>query len=243
MKFYASLILCYLISTYTAFGQGVESDSLNADSLRTINLDEVVVFNKDILHKHNKDIYTLTPQMQESAFHVFDILEKLPGVAVDNISQKISVRMDNRVLVLVNGMPQANAFIQSLQSKQIARIEIAHIIPEKYIQAGYRYIINFILKKEIGSNLNVQNFIIYSPGNNGKNNTANEQPKINYLYSDNKLKLSGGYGYANIHWNYPLSFSKEYVGNKSVISKDVSPKYPNDFNHNTSHNVYFGLDY
>ncbi len=243
MKRHAFIICSYLLSTYAAFGQEVEANSLKGDSLRTINLDEVVVFNKEIEHKHGKDIYTLTAQMQESTFSVFDVLEKLPAVSVDNMSQKVSVRMDSRVLVLVNGTPQANDFIQSLQSKQIARVEIAHVIPEKYIQAGYRYTINLILKKETGYNLNLQNFTIYSPGNNGNNCVANEQPKANFLYSDDKLNISSGYGYANIHWNYPLSYSKEYVGDKSVTSQEVSPRYPNDFNHNTSNNAYLGLDY
>lgn len=219
------------------------ADSTLVDSCKTIELSEVVVVQKTVQHKAGKDVYVITPQFQEKAFSTMDLLKRLPGVTVDNLSQKIAVRMDNRVLLLVDGKQQPSEFMRTLNSEQVAKVEIAHVIPEKYRIAGYKYIINIVLRKKTGHNLSLQNFMMYSPGNNGEDNLANEQPKLNYSYSGDKLKVSAGYGYANIHWNYPLAFSKAYLGGQRIETRDVSPQHPSDFNFSRTNNVFLGIDY
>lgn len=62
------------------------------------------------------------------------------------------------------------------------------------------------------------------------------------MYIGKKLKLDASYGYANIHWNYPITYQR-VIGTTNEISQGVSTKSPNDFNLQRMNNINLGLDY
>lgn len=215
----------------------------NCDSIAdTLSLEEVVVLQKLVKHSVQKDVYTISSSIRNRSYNAMDVLKNLPTVNIDKLSQQISVKMDNRVVILVNGLERSKEYIQSLTTEQIAKVEILNVLPKKYSLAGMRYGINIITNDNEGYNINAQNFLMYSPGRNGKDNIANLQPHLNYMYYGKKLKFDVGYGYANIHWNYPIAYQRT-VANVNEKSQEVSPKTPNDFNLQIINNVNLGLDY
>ena len=75
MMLFRFLTVGLLLSSVSLHGQNVTSDSTLVDSAKTINLREVVVSQKVVQHKANKDVYIITPQIREGAFTAIDLLK------------------------------------------------------------------------------------------------------------------------------------------------------------------------
>lgn len=239
-KIFIIAVTTLFVFTIPGWGQAQKQ---NCDSIAdTLTLDEVVILQKLVKHSVQKDVYTITSRIRERSYNAMDVLKNLPGVNIDNLTQQVSVKMDNKVVILVNGLERPKEYIQSLTTGQIAKVEILNVLPKKYSLTGMRYGINIITNDVVGHHVNVRNFLMYSPGRNGDNNIANIQPHVNYMYIGKNLKLDAGYGYADIHWNYPIAYQR-MLGTANEISQEVSPESPNDFNLQRMNNVKLGLDY
>ena len=75
MTLFYFLTIGLVSSSVSLRGQNATSDSILADSTKTINLREVVVSQKVVQHKANKDVYIITPQIREGAFRAIDLLK------------------------------------------------------------------------------------------------------------------------------------------------------------------------
>lgn len=207
-------------------------------------LPEFVFTESLIKHKFKSDVYTITAEQQKGCTSVFDILNTLPGVIYNNITSKVSVRSDERILLWVNNQEQNLDYINAINPQNIKEIEIIHQLPGRYVAAGYKYIVNIKLRNDyVGNDLSVNNFTMFSPSNNGNDDITNEQPKIQYSYSEKKWIFNVGYGYANIRWNYPISYEKTYHGISTLSSQEYSTTNPNDHNKSISHAANIGFDW
>lgn len=235
------LMIVVVYNTSSAQCQS-QSDSIIAP---ITELDEVVVNSILVKHDSRSDEYQMIPKLIQGSTSVYDVLSKLPGVTYNNISNSVSVRMDQKVLIEVNGNRVSPEYVQALPLDRISRIQVVYAPHARYTTEGYRYVINIKLKSDyMGHDLYVGNYTMISAGhNNGSNNIANEQPKAQYIYSGKKVDVTAGYGYATIHWNYPLSYSREYKGIASINTEEVNAKNPNDRNATNSHSANLGLDW
>lgn len=238
-----STLILLLVTSVSAWGQNSQTEDKIADSLKTVCLDEVFVSQKLVQHTHRKDTYSITQDIISKAFNIVDLLKRIPTVSFNNLSQKLSVKMDDRVVLLVNNIQLPLENLQSVPFEKVVKIEILHVVPERYKTEGYRYAINIVIKKELGQHLSVENFCMISPRDNGDNVIANEQPKINYLSSKPKWSWNIGYGFATIHWNYPLSYIRDYDGLHVLTDNQSTTHNPNYFNNHLSHNIDVGADY
>ena len=75
MMLFRFLTVGLLLSSVSLHAQNVTTDSTLVDSTKTIDLREVVVSQKVVQHKANKDVYTITPQIREGAFTAIDLLK------------------------------------------------------------------------------------------------------------------------------------------------------------------------
>lgn len=221
-------------------------DSLNiADTLKntTINLKEVVVTAPIISQNKYGCTYLITPNLREKVGSPIELLNHINGVKYNELDNTIKVGTDTRVLLLVNGIERELNYIMGLSPARISKIEIINIPAAKYVAEGYKYVINYKLKSDwVGHELYIQNFSMLSPGNNGDNHVANEQPRVQYMLSDKKADFHIGYGYGNINWNYPISYQKSYFGKLKTATVEMGPKNPNDENTNIAHNITAGVD-
>lgn len=214
----------------------VSKDSVN---ISTLNLDEVVVTAPIINKTKNGTSYLITDSIKEKVNSPVDILNHIDGVMYNQIDNTVKVGMDSHVLLLVDGIERGLEYIMALSPDRVAKIEVINIPKAKYTVAGYKYVINYILKKDwIGHDLFVQNFTMLSAGNNnGDNVIANEQPRIQYTYTNKKFDVNLGYVYGDINWNYPISYSKSYANSESMTSNEYSAKNPNVQNSSKAHIV------
>lgn len=214
MKRIAILIISICVASQLS-AQSV--DSLNiVDTLnnRIYNLDEVVVTAPVISQNKYGSTYLITESLRDKVSSPIQMLNHIDGVVYNEVDNSVKVKTDSRVIILVNGIEHDINYIMSLPPARIAKIEVINIPAAKYIAEGYRHVINYKLKNDwVGHDLYVQNYNMLSPGNNGGNFIANEQPRIQYMFTNKRMDFHIGYAYANIHWNYPISY-------KNLISID-----------------------
>lgn len=243
MKRMSIYMIVVMSVTNSSLSQSIE----HADSVSTkvVELDEVVVNAALVKHDSRSDEYRLTPELTRGATSVYDVFSRLPGVTYNNLNKSISVRMDNNVIIEVNGKRVSSEYIQALPIDRISRIQILYVPSARYSTEGIRYVINIKLKSDFkGHDLYVSNYTMISAGdNNGSDIVANEQPKLQYIYSGEKIDVTAGYGFATIHWNYPVSYERDYIGIASINTGQVSAKNPNDLNSTISHVANLGIDW
>ncbi|MDE6754340.1 MAG: hypothetical protein K2J82_06995 [Muribaculaceae bacterium] len=213
--------------------------------MKPIELDEVIINGALIKHDSRSDEYRLTQELTQGATSAYDVLSRLPGITYNNISNSVSVRMDNNVIIKVNGNNVSPEYIQALPVDAISKIQVVYAPEARYTTEGIRYVINIKLKKDAeGHSLYIGNSIMVSAGkNNGSDIIANEQPKGQYIYSNKKIDITAGYGFASIHWNYPIEYSKSYAGITSLQTGAVNAHNPNDFNSTYSNAANLGINW
>ncbi len=232
-------IICVANGIYAQSTDTVNVVSKDSVNMSTLNLEEVVVTAPIINKTKTGTSYLITDRIKEKVNSPVDILNHIDGVMFSQIDNTVKVRMDSHVLLLVDGIERDLDYIMALTPDRVAKIEVINMPKAKYTVAGYKYVINYILKKDwIGHELFVQNFTMISAGNNnGDNIIANEQPRIQYTYTNRKFDMNLGYVYGDINWNYPISYSKSYTNSESMISNEYSAKDPNVQNSSKAHIV------
>lgn len=228
-----------LVGLYVAsFGQNGQ------DSIMEVTLPELVFTESLIKHNAKGDVFKITENHRKGMTNVLDIMNLLPGVKFDQLKSKVSVKNDERVLVIVDGQERNFDYVRAIDPKRVKEIEIIHELPGRYVIAGYKYVIDIKLKNDyVGNGLSINNFTIVSPGNNGDDHIVNEQPNIQYSHTDKKWNLNVGYVYGHIRWNYPISNSKVYPGLSDLSSKEYTTDNPNDHNKSNAHAANLGLDW
>ena len=214
------------------------------DTVMQITLPELVFTESQIKHNAKSDVFKITENHRQGVTNVLEIMNLLPGVKCDQLKSSISVKNDNRVLVRVDGQERDYEYVKAIDPKRVKEIEIVHELPGRYVIAGYKYVIDIKLKNDyIGHGLDINNFTIVSPDNNGDDNIVNEQPNIQYSHTDRKWNLNAGYVYGHIRWNYPISYNKSYSGLSDLSSKEYTTDNPNDHNSNNTHVASIGFDW
>lgn len=239
------LTLAVLAFAATASAQVASKADSDTTVNRTVKLDEVEVKAALVKHDARSDEYIMTQKLTRGTGSVYDVLSRLPGVSYNNLTSKLSVRMDERVLITVDGKLVNEEYVRAIPVNRIARIQMVYVPSARYTSQGIRYVVNVKLRNDyVGHDLYLGNFTMLSAGdNNGDDIVANEQPKMQYIYSGKKVDFTAGYGFADINWNYPISYTKDYTGIASIASGDVSAKDPNDHNSTLTHYANLGFDW
>ena len=112
------------------------------DSIMEVTLPELVFTENLIKHKPKSDVFKITENHRKGVTNVFDIMNLLPGVKFDQLKSKISVKNDERVLVVVDGQERNFDYVRAIDPKRVKEIEIIHELPGRYVIAGYKYVID-----------------------------------------------------------------------------------------------------
>lgn len=244
MKERLCLFVCVLmpISNIVSAQSVIQPDSVAS---KEVQMEEAMVKAMLVRHDSYSDEYRMFPKLTQGATDVYDVLSRLPGVRYNRLSNTISVRMDNNVLIEVDGHRVTQEYLQALPLDRISRMQVVYVPSARYTTEGFRYVINIKLKSDYeGHDLYLGNYAMISAGNNnGSDVIANEQPKAQYTYSGKKVDITAGYGLAAISWNYPISYSRDYKGLATVETGNVDEKSPNDKNTTDTHAANLGIDW
>jgi iron complex outermembrane recepter protein len=227
----------------------ISSDALNV-ILKTIQLRPeaqsmagVVVTAKKppIEVRAGKTVVNVDASPTNAGLNVLEILEKSPGVAVDN-DDNISLKGKSGVLILIDGKQtyltgaQLAAFLKSIQANSLDQIEIMTNPPAKYDASGNAGVINIKTKKGTVKGMNGNVSLTYNQA---------YYPKFfagaNFNYRSDKVNIFGSYDGGQWEGLGVLNINRRFY--KSSVFNGSSDQSTARHNKSNWNNLKLGLDY
>lgn len=221
------------------------SDVPATDSTRTVTLEEVQIKTSRHTKKADRDIYVVTPQNVAKAGDVMQLIAQIHGIRYNALDESLEIKNSKAFRFQVNGIDKTKEQVSQYAPETIRRIEIIHTPEGRYAAQGIKYVVNLITKDNYrGLDLTVRNLLMASlSGQNGDHPIANEQPKVSLQYLSNKWNINAGYGFATIHWDYPVAYEKRLSDGTWLNSAPATGKNPTEKNGTLGHSARFGLDF
>jgi hypothetical protein len=111
----------------------------------TTQLGEVVVSAKTIQRDLDKTTYLIMPEDRKFARFSMDLLEKIPSISIDPVSQKL-VSTKGALKILINGVAASEIDLKAIPPDQVLKIENYDIPPAQYMSFGS--VVNVITKNQ-----------------------------------------------------------------------------------------------
>lgn len=217
-------------------------------ALGTIQVARVAVALQGVSVEAERDAVTIEPDRNSyrsrdvapAATNASEVLESVPSVQVDG-EGKVSLRGNENVAVQINGRPsplrgtQLAAYLKSLPSSIVDRIEVVPNPSAKYDPEGMAGIINVVLKQNVDLGL--------SGGLNvGAASASRYNGSGNLGYQRGDLTLFGSYGhYADSRGVVGINDRERYdalAALQSVTEQDIAERMGN-----RGHNLSLSADY
>lgn len=197
-----------------------------------------------IQHEIDKTVVNVQNSIVSAGSNAWEILQKSPGITVDNSNNSIRLQGKTGVQIYINGRPtylsqdQLAELLKGMNSNTIKSIEIMTQPPAKYDAAGTAGIINIITirSKEKGFNGDLTAGV-------GQGRHLRENAGTNLNYRNGKVNLYGNYNFShNTWWNNNYITRNFYDGTgKALSTRTEQYGYHNSPNYN--HDFKAGLDY
>ena len=188
-----------------------------------------------------KTVVNVDASPTNAGLNVLEILEKSPGVAVDN-DGNVSLKGKSGVLILIDGKQtyltgtQLASFLKSIQSSGLDQIEIMTNPPAKYDASGNAGVINIKTKKGVVRGMNGNVSLTYNQGYYSKYFGG-----LNFNYRNEKLNIFGSYDGGKWEGLGTMYINRRFYDNNKLSgsSDQVTDR------HNKSHwnNLKLGMDY
>lgn len=234
---------------------GYESSYLPADvtadlDLKTIELASiaksmasVVVTAKrpPIEVRAGKTVVNVDASPTNTGLNVLEILEKSPGVSVDN-DGNVSVKGKSGVLILIDGKQtylsgtQLASFLKSIQSNSLDQIEIMTNPPAKFDASGNAGVINIKTKKGTIRGMNGNVSLTYNQGYYAKYFGG-----ANFNYRNENLNIFGSYDGGQWEGLGTLTIDRNFY--KNGVFSGSSDQQTIRHNRSNWNNLKLGFDY
>lgn len=188
-----------------------------------------------------KTVINVDASPTNTGLNVLELLEKSPGVAVDN-DGNVNLKGKSGVLILIDGKQtyltgqQLAAFLRSIQSNSLDQIEIMTNPPAKYDAAGNAGVINIKTKKGTLRGMNGNVSLTYNQGFYAKYFAG-----ANFNYRNEKLNLFGSYDGGQWEGLGILKIDRNFYRNN--VFSGSSDQSTLRHNKNNWNNLKLGVDY
>jgi iron complex outermembrane recepter protein len=188
-----------------------------------------------------KTVVNVDASPTNTGLNVLEILEKSPGVAVDN-EDNISLKGKSGVLILIDGKQtylsgaQLASFLKSIQANSLDQIEIMTNPPAKYDASGNAGVINIKTKKGTVKGMNGNVSLTYNQGFYAKMFAG-----ANFNYRNDKLNVFGSYDGGQWEGLGVLNIDRRFY--KSSLFNGSSDQSTSRHNKSNWNNLKLGLDY
>lgn len=161
--------------------------------LNTVN----IIAEKPFIERQvDRTVVNVENSIIHSGSSVMDVMEKLPGVQVNQDGQ-ISLKGKQGLIIMIDGKPTTMSgqdlanFLRSSSASHVQKIEIITNPSAKYDAAGNAGIINIVMKKNKREGFNGSVNAGYGQGRYEKMNAG-----INISYKEKKYNLFAGYNFS-----------------------------------------------
>ena len=208
-------------------------------------LKEVTIVSKKPLieQKIDRTVLNVDALISNAGTTALEVLEKSPGVMVDEQNGSISLKGKSGVVIFIDDKPtylsgeDLQNYLRSLPSSTLDQVEIMTNPPAKYDAAGNAGVINIRTKKSKVKGFNGGFSLAYLQGVKAKTNNS-----FNFNYRDNKFNFFGTLSYnVRNNFNY-LDIDRRYENTDGSTSSYF--RQHNDIT-NTGQvvNTKIGMDY
>jgi len=212
-------------------------------TVRSTSMAGVVVTAKrpPIEVRAGKTLVNVDASPTNAGLNVLEILEKSPGVAVDN-DGNVSLKGKSGVLILIDGKQtylsgtQLAAFLRSIQASGLDQIEIMTNPPAKYDASGNAGVINIKTKKGTIKGMNGNISLTYNQGFYPKYFAG-----ASFNYRNESLNVFGSYDGGQWEGLGVLTIDRNFY--KSSQFSGSSDQSTTRHNKSNWHNLKLGLDY
>ena len=215
-----------------------EQDSL---SVMRDTIAEAGIIESRVTRQADRNVYTILPSDRLKSYDINSLLDRLPGIKYDGISDRLTVNGYDAIVFVMDGVEISKEELKALSPEQIRSISIIHTPKGKYISRGIRYVIEIRRKRDDGIFMNVRNSLFITPENS--RTIANEQPGIALQYTKGRFDMNTGYGFGDILWNYENTAERRMPDGREY---SINPDYaglPTERYRYTSHNAYLRTSY
>lgn len=190
--------------TVKARTNGVNLDSLERAADK-IELGTVTVTAEQRQMNAGTESFLVTNEMRKGTISASQMLNNVPGIAVDLTSETVNVGLDKDVMILVNGQEVAPEFARSINPKRIRTVEIQRYPAGKF--SNVPVLVNLVLKEDYeGWDISAR---AYGAAGMRTPHPANGSGSVNFIYSLNK-------------WDF--NFSAKTNGSRSYGASSFSRK-------------------
>lgn len=151
----------------------------------------------------DKTIVNIANSVTAVGSNVWEVLDKVPGVIVDNSNNAISLQGKSGVMIYIDGKPtylsgdQLSNLLKGMDANSIQNIEVMTHPPAQYDAAGNAGIINIVTKKSKVKGLNGSLTAGYGQGRFPRQNYNG-----NINYRNGKVNVYGNLGFSKAkNWN------------------------------------------
>ncbi|HEY2348531.1 MAG TPA: outer membrane beta-barrel protein, partial [Puia sp.] len=205
------------------------NSSQNNISLRTADnsLGTVTVTGKRpmVENRIDKTIVNVDASATNSGLTALEILEKSPGVMVDN-DGKVSLKGKPGVIIMIDGKPTyLNAtdlanYLKNMPSNQLDQVEIMSQPPAKYDASGNSGVINLITKKNKNAGFNGSLTTSAIIAKYFKNTNS-----LNFNWHKGKINIYGTYGFSYWEGFNEINIDKSLRKNATAAFDRYSSQY------------------
>lgn len=186
--------------------------------------------------KIDKKIYNVAKDISVQGGTGLDVVKNMPSIEVDE-QEKISLRGDKGVQILIDGRPSTISpaqLLKQIPASSIEKIEVITNPSAKYNPEGMSGILNVITKKEKASGFNGS----FSGGYQyNKNNGYNSS--LNLTYRKNKISVHSNVGIYKSFWESNASENRSFFKDTTYSQEMLSSSLGDHFNYWFT----VGLDY
>lgn len=184
------------------------------------NLQEVQVETKKPFIELNVDkvVLNISGNSINAGATAMEVLERAPGLTVDELSGRININGKQGTLVMINGKPtylstaDLAILLKSTPSSQLDKIEIITNPSSRYDAAGNTGIINLRMVKNQREGFNGNYTASVSQGNYFKVSNS-----LSFNYRRKNLNLYGNYGVQRRTDFTTINFTKEFSGSTPPV--------------------------
>ncbi len=192
----------------------------------------------------DKTIVNIASSVTAVGSNVWEVLDKVPGVIVDNSNNAVSLQGKSGVMIYIDGKPtylsgdQLANLLKGMDAGNIQNIEVMTHPPAQYDAAGNAGIINIVTKKN-----KVKGFNGSLTAGYGQGRFPRQNHNGTFNYRNGKFNVFGNLGYyKGIGWN-GNQISREFAASAVVPTPITSVQDAYHRNKWEGYSYKIGVDY
>lgn len=194
-----------------------------------------------VIRNADRTTYVILEEDRLKSFDIYSLLDQLPNVRHDNLTDRITVNGREEVAFVIDNVEISGQELLALSPDQVKSISIIHALKGKFASRGIRYVIDVRKRKEDGFQTDVRNSLFIVPENS--RTVANEQPGIQMQYNRNRLNLNAGYFFGDILWGYDKSETRRLPDGTEYVTDPSGGVVPEELATTLSHSAYLRASY